>query len=86
MCDELELKDDEFVFFNLQMISEYGLDYSDEIIDLIRNTSNQAVILKSVEVMKEIGQLSKLSKDEVLSKVSDETIRTIVAEHFKQVR
>lgn len=83
LCDELELKDDEFVFFNLQMISEYGLDYSDEIMDLIRNTSNQAVILKSVEVMKEIGQLSKLSKDEVLSKVSDETIRAVLISYYE---
>ena len=83
LCDELELKDDEFVFFNLQIIIEYGLDYSNEIIELVKSTLNPTVILKSVEVLKTLGQLSKLSKDFVLSKISDETIKAVLISYYE---
>ncbi|MBR1753492.1 HEAT repeat domain-containing protein [bacterium] len=82
LSEELELKEDDFIFFNLQLISDLQLDYSDEIKALIDQTKNQTVILKSVEVLKSIGQLNKISKEYVTSKITDQNILSIIEHCF----
>jgi hypothetical protein len=82
LCDLLEIKEDDFIFFNLNIINELKLDYSDEIKDIIMSSSNQTIILKSIEVIKNLGNLSIISKDEILKKINDENIKVIIESYY----
>lgn len=82
LCDMLKL-DNDMVFVTLHLISELELDYSEEIKELIENTTNQTVILKAVEVMKSIGKITELDKTNLLAKVDNEHIKAIIESCFQ---
>lgn len=82
LCDMLNLNDD-MVFVTLHLINELRLDYSEEIKELIETTNNQTVIVKAVEVMKNLGKISILDKDKILTKINNEHIRAIIESCFK---
>lgn len=81
LCENLTLNDN-LVFFTLQVINELGLDYSDEIVSLIKESTNETLILKCVEVLSTLRQLCKLSQGAVLEKVQDVNIKAIIAHYF----
>ena len=81
LCENLTLNDN-LVFFTLQVINELGLDYSDEIVSLIKESTNETLILKCVEVLSTLRQLCKLSQGAVLEKVQDVNIKAILAHYF----
>lgn len=73
----------DFVMHVLELVQELGIaDVFDKLKELL-NSSNQTVILKTVEVIKSINKLGEISQEEVLEKISDENIRLIIQSLFK---
>lgn len=74
---ELTEKSD-FVFSALELTQDLNLtDALNELKSLI-NSSNQTIILKTVEVLKSLNKLEEIDKDEVLNKITDENIKLII--------
>ena len=82
LTDSLEL-DEDLIFFALDLIKDLELDYSDELLNLVKISENPTVLLKIVEVLKSINKLSLISCDEILSKVSDVTIKSVIKSTFE---
>lgn len=78
-----ELTDNsDFVFSALELAQEFNLT---EAVDKLKNlltSSNQTIILKTVEVLKSMNKLQEINKDEVLNKITDENIRLIIESNF----
>ena len=76
--EELNEKSD-FVFIALQNIQELGLkEFTQELKNLIHSTSNQTLILKILEVAKELNKLQEFDKENLLEQISNENIRAII--------
>lgn len=76
----------DFVFFALNFMQELGSGRaSDKVIEAIKNlldSSNQTLILKSAEVLKALHKLDSVDPKVVLSKVSDENIKSVLSTIF----
>lgn len=79
--DELSEQSD-FVFSALELVQELNLPQAFDKLKELLNSSNQTIILKTVEVINHLGKLSEINKDEVLTKISDENIKAIIESLF----
>ena len=70
-----------FVFTALELVQELGI-YEEEKLKNLLTSSNQTIILKTIEVIKSLGNLVQINKDEVLTKISDDNIRAIIQSLF----
>jgi len=71
----------ELVFTALELVKELGI-YEEEQLKNLLNSSNQTIILKTVEVIKSLGNLARINKEAVLAKVTDENIRAVIESLF----
>lgn len=71
-----------FIFFALELVQELELTESLERLKLLLNSSNQTLILKTVEVIKTLKKLDEINKDKILEKISDENIKLIIQSIF----
>lgn len=81
--DELK-EDSNFIFFALELIQELNLIEAFDKLKELLNSSNQTIILKTVEVIKSLNKLGEIDKNKVLKKISDENIRLIIESMFNQ--
>ena len=79
--DEISAQSD-FVFSALELVQELNLGESSSKLKELLNSSNQTLILKTVEVIKSIGKINEIDKNKVLEKISDENIRLIIQSLF----
>lgn len=83
--DELSEKSD-FVFSALELVQELNLteafDKLKALLSSQNQTNGQTIILKTVEVIKHLGKLNEINKDEILTKISDENIKAIIQSLF----
>lgn len=68
----------DFVYSALELVQELNITESFDKLKELLNSSNQTLILKTVEVIKSLNKLDEIDKDEVLNKISDENIRAII--------
>ncbi len=69
----------DFVFITLQNIQELHLtDFIQQLITLVNSTSNQTLILKILEVAKELNRLQEFDIQKLLEKITNENIRAII--------
>lgn len=80
--DEL-LENSEFVFSALELVLELNLADSFDKLKALLGSSNQTIILKTVEVIKALNKLPEIRMDEVLTRITDENIRLIIQSNFK---
>lgn len=79
----LELSENsDFVFSALELVSELGVKETFEKLKDLLSSSNQTLILKTVEVIKSLNMLENVNKDEILTKITDENIKTIIQSLF----
>jgi len=79
--NELDEKSD-FVFSALELVQDLRIDDSLDKLKELLNSSNQTIILKTVDVIKTFNKLSEINKEEVLNKVSDDNIKAIIQSLF----
>lgn len=79
--DELK-EDSNFIFFALELIQELNLIKAFDKLKELLNSSNQTIILKTVEVIKSLNKLGEIDRNKVLEKISDENIRLIIESMF----
>lgn len=83
--DELNEQSD-FVFSALELVQELNLTEAFDKLKALLSSQNQAngqtIILKTIEVIKHLGKLSEINKDDVLTKISDENIKAIIQSLF----
>jgi hypothetical protein len=72
----------DFVFSALELVQELNLTEAFDKLKELLNSNNQTIILKTVEVIKHLGKLNEINKDEVLTKISDENIKAIIESLF----
>ena len=72
----------EFIFSALDLVQELGLIECLDKLKWLLNSSNQTIVLKTVEVIKSLNKLSEIDKTTVLKKISDENIRLIIQSLF----
>lgn len=72
----------DFVFSALELVQELNLVETFGKLKELLNSSNQTVILKTVEVIKSLNKLGEIDKNSVLEKISDENIRQIIQSLF----
>lgn len=75
--------DSDLIFSALELIAELNMQNALDKLKALLNSTNQTIILKTVEVIKSLNKLSEIKEAEVLSKVSDENIRLIIQSLFK---
>lgn len=73
----------DFVFFALELVQELNLIETFDKLKELLNSSNQTLILKTVEVIKSLGKINEIDKNKVLEKVSDENIKLIIQSIFQ---
>lgn len=73
----------DLVFSALEIVSELNMQDSLGKLKELLNSSNQTIILKTVEVIKSLNKLSEISEADVLGKISDENIGLIIKSLFK---
>lgn len=74
---ELDEQSD-FVFFALELVQELNIKEAFDKLRELLNSDNQTLVLKSLEVIKTLGKLSEVNKEEALAKVSDGNIKAII--------
>lgn len=79
-------EESDFVFPALDIVQEMGVNAGvnesfERLKDLL-NSSNQTLILKTIEVIKSLNKLNRVDKNNVLTKISDENIRAIIKSLF----
>lgn len=72
----------DFIFAALELVQELNLVGAFDKLKELLTSSNQTVILKTVEVLKSLGKLSEIDKNTVLEKISDENIKAIIQSNF----
>lgn len=72
----------DFVFSALELVHELHLAESIGRLQTLLNSSNQTILLKTVEVIKSINKLGEIDQNKVLAKVSDENIKLIIQSLF----
>jgi len=71
-----------FVFFALELVHELNLSEALDKLKGLLVSSNQTIILKTVEIIKSLNKLNEIDKITVLEKISDENIRLIIESLF----
>ncbi len=72
----------DFIFPALELVQELNMHQAfDELRSLLSST-NQTIILKTVEVIKSLGKLEKINIEDVLSKITDENIKNVIKALF----
>lgn len=72
----------DFVFSALELAQELNLAESFGKLKELLISSNQTIILKTVEVIKSLNKLGGIDQNKVLEKISDENIRLIIQSLF----
>src|SRR5574344_336326 len=73
----------DFVYFALDVTENLKLENaSDAILNLLKITSNQTLLLRSLEVLKSLEKLDLADKDFILKKISDVNIRAAAQQLF----
>ena len=72
----------DFILFALELVQELNLIGAFDKLKSLLNSLNQTAILKTVEVIKFLGKLDEINKDEILQKVSDENIKSVIQALF----
>lgn len=72
----------DFIFPALDLVQELNLVEAFDKLKELLNLSNQTIILRTVEVIKYLGKLSEIDKNQVLEKISDENIKAIINSLF----
>lgn len=72
----------DFVFSALEIVHELHLAESIGRLQTLLNSSNQTILLKTVEVIKSLNKLSEIDQNKVLEKISDENIKLIIQSLF----
>lgn len=78
---ELSEKSD-FVFSALELVQELNFTQAFGKLKELLLSNNQTILLKAVEVIKHLGKLNEINKDNVLTKISDENIKVIIQSLF----
>lgn len=73
----------DFVFSALDLVQELNISENLEQVKKLLNSTNQTLILKSVEVLKTLNRLNEIESGKVLEKISDENIRLIIKSNFE---
>ena len=81
--DEL-VENSDFIFSVLELVLELNLTEAFDKLKILLNSSNQTIILKTVEVIKHLNKLYEIKLDEVLERVFDRNIKEIVKSLFIQ--
>lgn len=82
-CFEAEINEDsDFVFSALDLVQELGLQSTVDRLKKLLDSTNQTVILKTIEVLKSLNKLGEVNLDAVLGKISDENIKAIIKSQF----
>ncbi len=76
------IESSDFIFCTLELVFELNLHETFDKLKELINSSNQTLILKSIEVIKSLGLLDKIDKNLVLEKVSDDNISAILEAMF----
>ncbi len=66
----------------LRVISEYNLTTAEENIKTLLNSQNEILICEAVSALKQINKLDNISKESILSKVTDENKKAIINSMF----
>lgn len=80
--DELD-KSSDFVIFALELAQELAAQGVLDKLKALLHSPNQTLILKTIEVIKSLNKLSEIDKDEVLKKITDENIKSIISALFE---
>lgn len=72
----------DFIFSALELVMELELKDSIEKLKALLDSSNQTVILKTVEVIKHLNMIDEIDKKSILTKISDENIKSIICSLF----
>lgn len=72
----------DFIFAALELVQELNLVETFDKLKNLLTSSNQTVILKTVEVIKSLNKLSEIDKNIILEKISDENIKAIINSLF----
>lgn len=72
----------DFIFTALELIQDLDLTQAFDKLKTLSVSNNQTVILKAIEVIKHLGKLNQINKDEVLAKISDANIKAIIESLF----
>jgi hypothetical protein len=75
----------DFVFFALELVEELKLDSAFDKLNNLLKSSNQTLVLKTVEVIKELGNLTKIDKNIALAKITDSNIKAILESIFLHI-
>lgn len=78
---ELNEKSD-FVFSALELVQDLNLTQAFDKLKTLSGSDNQTIILKTIEVIKYLGKLNEINKEEILTKISDENIKAIINSLF----
>lgn len=73
----------DLIFSSLELVLELGVSEAMDKLKELLKSSNQTVILKTVEVIKSLNKLNEVNSKEVLERTSDENIRLIIQSMFK---
>jgi len=71
-----------FVFSALELVQELKLGDSMDKLKNLLTSSNQTIILNTVEIIKSLNKLDEIDKNTILEKISDENIRLIIQSLF----
>lgn len=72
----------DFIFSALELAQDLYLIESLKKLKELLGSSNQTIVLKTVEVIKSLGGLNEIDQNKVLEKISDENIRLIIQSIF----
>lgn len=72
----------DIVFSALELVHDLGMAETIDKLKELLNSSNQTVILKTVEVIKALNKLVEVDKTKVLTKISDNNIKLIIQSLF----
>lgn len=75
-------EDSDFIFSALELIQDCNLVRSFDRLKTLLDSSNQTIILKTVEVIKSLNKIDEIDQNKVLEKISDENIKAIIQSYF----
>ena len=83
LVQEELVQESDFIFSALDLVQELDLSEALDKLKKLLTSSNQTIILRTVEVIKFLGKLDKADKTLILAKISDENIRLIIKSLFE---
>lgn len=72
----------DFIFSALELVQDLNLTQAFDKLKTLSVSDNQTIILKTIEVIKYLGKLNEINKEEILTKISDENIKAIINSLF----